>query len=438
MLHVSLKRLIYNSHMKRETLTLPLSDIKLNDSNPRQITAQQMKRLVKSIQDFPEMTELRPIVVDENNVILGGNMRYRAMQQLGYEQTEVIKVSGLTDEQKREFIIKDNVPFGEWDWDELANGWDAEELNDWGLDIPEAEAVGQEVEEVDVPEVAGEPDSEAGKVYSLGRHRLVCGDCTKADIMSKLMGGEVADMLLADPPYGVDYHGRTKDRLTIANDKVDSQDELREFLCDSLSVADQFIKNGGVYYIFSPPQAENMRTFIEAIMSKHRIRNTLIWVKNAMVMGWGDYRNRHELIFYGWKEGAHYWCGSRSQDTILDKEIDYDSMSKADAVAMLKEILEDNALPATVLKFAKPVANREHPTMKPIALLSYLIKNSSRSGEIVLDPFGGSGSTLLACEQTGRLCYTAELDRHYCDVIRKRYWKFVNNGNEDGWQDGTK
>ena len=266
----------------------------------------------------------------------------------------------------------------------------------------------------------------------------MCGDCTKTDIMSKLMGDKVADILLADPPYGVNYHGGTKDRLTIANDKIDSQEELREFLCDSLSVADQFIKNGGVYYVFSPPQSENMRTFMESIMSKYPIRNTLIWVKNAMVQGWGDYRNRHEIIFYGWKEGTHYWCGSRSQDTILDKEIDYDSMSKADAVAMLKEILENNALPATVLKFAKPAANREHPTMKPIALLAYLIKNSSRSGEIVLDPFGGSGSTLLACEQTGRLCYTAELDRHYCDVIRKRYWRFVNNGNEDGWQDGTK
>lgn len=423
--------------MKRETLTLPMSDIKLNDNNPRIIKDRQMKRLVKSIQDFPEMTQLRPIVVDEKNVILGGNMRYRAMQSLGHAETEVVRVSGLTDEQKREFIIKDNVPFGEWDWDELANSWDAGELNDWGLDIPATEAVGQEVEEVGVPEVAGEPDSETGKVYSLGSHRLVCGDCTKADIMSKLMGDKVADMLLADPPYGVNYHGETKDRLTIANDKIDSQDELRAFLCVFLSVADQFIKNGGVYYIFSP-QGENIRTFMEAIMSKYRIRNTLIWVKNAMVLGWGDYSNRHELIFYGWKEGAHYWCGSRSQDTILDKEIDYDSMSKADAVAMLKEILDNNALPATVLKFAKPVANREHPTMKPIALLSYLIKNSSRSGEIVLDPFGGSGSTLLACEQTGRLCYTAELDRHYCDVIRKRYWKFVNNGNEDGWQDGTK
>lgn len=423
--------------MKRETLTLPMSDIKLNDNNPRIIKDRQMKRLVKSIQDFPEMTQLRPIVVDEKNVILGGNMRYRAMQSLGHAETEVVRVSGLTDEQKREFIIKDNVPFGEWDWDELANSWDAGELNDWGLDIPATEAVGQEVEEVGVPEVAGEPDSETGKVYSLGSHRLVCGDCTKADIMSKLMGDKVADMLLADPPYGVNYHGGTKDRLTIANDKIDSQDELRAFLCAFLSVADQFIKNGGVYYIFSP-QGENIRTFMEAIMSKYRICNTLIWVKNAMVLGWGDYSNRHELIFYGWKEGAHYWCGSRSQDTILDKEIDYDSMSKADAVAMLKEILDNNALPATVLKFAKPVANREHPTMKPIALLSYLIKNSSRSGEIVLDPFGGSGSTLLACEQTGRLCYTAELDRHYCDVIRKRYWKFVNNGNEDGWQDGTK
>lgn len=131
----NLKRLLYNDSMKRETLTLPMSDIKLNDSNPRIIKDRQMKRLVRSIQDFPEMTELRPIVIDENNVILGGNMRYRAMQSLGYERVEVVKVSGLSDEQKREFIIKDNVPFGDWDWDELANSWNAEKLNDWGLDF---------------------------------------------------------------------------------------------------------------------------------------------------------------------------------------------------------------------------------------------------------------------------------------------------------------
>jgi len=424
--------------MKREIIQLNLNDIKLNDKNPRTINKRQLDKLVKSIEEFPEMTELRPIVVDENNTILGGNMRYRAMQQLGYKQAEVVKVSGLTDEQKREFIIKDNVAFGDWDWDALANEWDTEQLDEWGLDIPEPENVDQEVEEVDVPEVAGEPDSQAGRVYSLGNHKLICGDCTKSDIMAKLMGDKVADLLLTDPPYGVDYHGRTKERLTIDNDKIGSLDELREFLCDFLSVADPFIKGGGVYYIFSDP-GDNMRAFMDAIMSKYRIRSTLIWVKNAMVMGWGDYRRRHEPCLYGWKDGApHYWCGSRSQDTILDKEIDYDAMSKADAVAMLKDILDNNAVPTTALKFARPSASREHPTMKPIALLAYLIKNSSRTGEIVLDPFGGSGSTLLACEQTGRVCYTAEIDRHYCDVIRKRYWKFVNNGDEDGWQEGTK
>ena len=424
--------------MKREITQLNLNDIKLNEHNPRTINKRQLDRLVKSVQEFPEMTELRPIVVDESNTILGGNMRYRAMQKLGMNTAEVVRVTGLTDEQKREFIIKDNVAFGDWDWDALANEWDTEQLDEWGLDIPEAEAVEQEVEEVDVPEVAGEPDSQAGEVYSLGRHRLVCGDCTKADTMAKLMGDKVADLLLTDPPYGVDYHGRTKDRLTIKNDKFGSLDELRGLLCDFLSAADPFIKGGGVFYIFSAP-GDNMRVFMEAIMRKYPIRNTLIWVKNAMVMGWGDYRNRHEPIFYGWKDGApHYWCGSRSQDTVLDKEIDYDAMTKADAVAMLKDILDNNAVSTTALKFAKPAANREHPTMKPIALLAYLIKNSSRNGEIVLDPFGGSGSTLLACEQTGRVCYTAELDRHYCDVIRKRYWKFVNNGDEDGWQEGTK
>ena len=432
--------------MKRETIQLKLSDIKLNEHNPRTINKRQLDKLVKSVQEFPEMTELRPIVVDENNTILGGNMRYRAMQKLGYKQAEVVKVSGLTDEQKREFVIKDNVAFGDWDWDALANEWDTDELEEWGLDIPETEATGQEIEEVDVPEVAGEPDSQAGEVYSLGRHRLVCGDCTNADIMSKLMGDKAADLLLTDPPYGVDLwnltpeeakkrHLRT-DGLTVKNDNMD-RDEMADWLLETFRQIGTYLKAGGAYYIWHGSAVNEFYNAIANSIAKPR--QQLIWVKNRIVMGRQDYQWRHEPCLYGWKDGAaHYWCGSRSQDTILDKEIDYDSMTKADVVAMLKEILDNNAVPTTALKFARPSASREHPTMKPIALLAYLIKNSSRSGEIVLDPFGGSGSTLLACEQTGRVCYTVELDRHYCDVIRKRYWKFVNNGDEDGWQEGTK
>ena len=423
--------------MKREIIQLKLSDIKLNEHNPRTINKRQLDKLIKSIEEFPEMTELRPIVVDENNTILGGNMRYRAMQKLGMSTAEVVKVSGLTDEQKREFIIKDNVAFGDWDWDALANEWDMGQLDEWGLDIPESEKVEEEVEEVDVPEVAGEPDSQSGEVYSLGSHRLVCGDCTKADIMAKLMGDKVADLLLTDPPYGVDYHGRTKARLTIRNDTRD-RDEMADWLLEAFRQIGTYLKAGGAYYIWHASSTAN--EFYNAITNAiAEPRQQLIWVKNCIVLGRQDYQWRHEPCLYGWKDGAaHYWCGSRSQDTILDKEIDYDAMTKADAVAMLKDILDNNAIPTTALKFAKPAANREHPTMKPIALLAYLIKNSSRSGEIVLDPFGGSGSTLLACEQTGRVCYTAELDRHYCDVIRKRYWKFVNDGDEDGWQEGTK
>lgn len=424
-------------NMKREIIRLNLNDIKLNENNPRTINKRQLDRLVKSVQEFPEMTELRPIVVDENNVILGGNMRYRAMQKLGMSTAEVVRVTGLTDKQKREFIIKDNVAFGDWDWDALANEWDTDELNEWGLDIPESEVVDQEVEEVDVPEVAGDPDSQAGEVYSLGSHKLICGDCTNTDIMSKLMGDKVADLLLTDPPYSVDYHGRSKERLPIKNDNLD-RDEMADWLLEVFRQIGTYLKAGGAYYIWhaSLRASEFYNAISNAIAEP---RQQLVWVKNNIVVGRQDYQWRHEPCLYGWKDGAaHYWCGSRSQDTILDKEIDYDAMSKAEAVAMLKEILENNAVPTTALKFAKPAASREHPMMKPIALLAYLINNSSRPGEIVLDPFGGSGSTLLACEQTGRICYTVEIDRHYCDVIRKRYWKFVNDGDEDGWQEGTK
>ena len=433
--------------IKREQKTVKLSEIKPNPDNPRVIKRNQLKSLQKSLSDFPEMMKLRPIVVDEDGVILGGNMRYQALLANGAIETEVEKVSGLTPEQKREFVIKDNVAFGAWDWDKLANEWDAEQLDEWGLDIPEAEKVDQEIEEVDVPEVAGEPDSQAGEIYSLGRHRLVCGDCTNADIMSKLMSDKVADLLLTDPPYGIDLwnltpeearkqHHRT-DGLTIQNDNLD-RDEMADWLLEAFRQIGTYLKAGGAYYIWHASSTVN--EFYNAIADAiAKPRQQLIWVKNRIGMGRQDYQWRHEPCLYGWKDGApHYWCGSRSQDTILDKEIDYDSMTKADVVAMLKDILDNNAVPTTALKFARPAASREHPTMKPIALLAYLIKNSSRSGEIVLDPFGGSGSTLLACEQTGRVCYTAEIDRHYCDVIRKRYWKFVNNGDEDGWQEGTK
>jgi len=421
--------------IKREQKTVKLSEIKPNPDNPRAIKRNQLKSLQKSLSDFPEMMKLRPIVVDEDGVILGGNMRYQALLANGATETEVETVSGLTPEQKREFIIKDNVAFGDWDWDALANEWDMGQLSEWGLDIPEPENVDQEVEEVDVPEVAGEPDSQAGRVYSLGKHKLICGDCTNADIMTKLMGDKVADLLLTDPPYNVDYQGGTG--LKIKNDKL-GDSEFRKLLDGAFAAASASAKAGASYYIwYSEAEVKN---FVEAAETNlGEVRENLIWVKNSLVLSRQDYHHRHEPCLYGWKEGAaHYWCGSRSQDTILDKEIDYDAMSKADAVAMLKDILDNNALPTTALKFARPSASREHPTMKPIALLAYLIKNSSRTGEIVLDPFGGSGSTLLACEQTGRVCYTAELDRHYCDVIRKRYWQFVHNGDEDGWQEGTK
>lgn len=423
--------------IKREQKTVKLSEIKPNPDNPRVIKRSQLKSLQKSLNGFPEMMKLRPIVVDEDGVILGGNMRYQALLANGATETEVETVSGLTPEQKREFMIKDNVAFGDWDWDALANEWDTDELNEWGLDIPEPEKVDQEVEEVDVPEVAGEPDSQAGEVYSLGRHRLVCGDCTNADIMSKLMGDKVADLLLTDPPYGVDYHGRTKERLTIDNDNM-STSTFVEFLTKANTAMLSALKPGGVFYQWYATSSTR-EFFMAAQNANMTVRQQLVWVKNSLVLGHQDYQWRHEPCLYGWKDGApHYWCGSRSQDTILDKEIDYDSMTKADAVAMLKDILDNNAVPTTALKFARPSASREHPTMKPIALLAYLVKNSSRPGEIVLDPFGGSGSTLIACEQTGRVCYTVELDLRYCDVIRKRYWQFVHNGDEDGWQDGTK
>lgn len=381
------------------TKKIKVSTLKPNPDNPRVIRDEKFKKLVQSIKDFPQMMSLRPMVVDESNVLLGGNMRLRAIQELGMKEIPdawVKRAADLTEEQKKEFIIKDNVGFGEWDWDILADEWDAEQLEDWGLDIPEwdnEEVLEAEEDDFDVtpPE---NPQTVLGDLYEIGDHRLLCGDSTQTDAFEKLMDGELADMVITDPPYNVAYEGGTKEKLTIQNDSM-SNDDFYTFLYDFYTALTTAVKKGGAIYVWHAPS--EIINFAKAMVDAGwLLKQQLIWVKNTMVKGRQDYQWKHEPCLYGWLSGdSHKWYSDRKQTTVIN--------------------------------FDKPARNGEHPTMKPIGLFGYQIENSSKVGDIVIDAFGGSGTTMVACEQLKRKARVIEYDPKYCDVIVRRMLTLDNN-----------
>ena len=367
-------------------------DIHANENNPSILKDDKFKKLVKSIKDFPEMLEIRPIVVNNEMMVLGGNMRLRAIQEIGLKEVPVIKAENLTEEQQREFLIKDNVGFGEWDWDALANDWDPAELNEWGLDVPNLDLNELEATEddFDVPEGGSDTDIVLGDIFEIGQHRLICGDSTQTDTFEKLTEGVLADMVITDPPYNVAYEGGTKDKLTIKNDSM-GNDDFYKFLYDFYTAQSTVVKKGGAWYVwFADVEIVNFaKAFKDAGI---KLSQMLIWVKSSLVMGRKDYHFKHEPCLYGWIEGeAHKWYADRKQTTLIE--------------------------------FDKPKRNGEHPTMKPVGLFAYQIGNSSKIGDKVLDAFGGSGTTMVACEQLNRKAYVVEFDPRYCQVIIDRMKK---------------
>lgn len=416
---------------------LPLSEITPNKGqipgvpkNPRVIRDQKFRLLKKSIEEDPEMLGLREILLypyQGKNIIIGGNMRYQALKDLGFT-TAIVKFlpADFTAEKLRAIVIKDNSGFGEWNWDDLANEWEAAQLVDWGVDVPELNNVKTE-DEAEEDDYNPSDDLEApaktreGDIYALGRHRLICGDSTDPQIIDILCGSTVVDLYLTDPPYNVDYEGSNGKK--IANDKM-SDGNFQEFLFDAFSVANEHLKQGGAFYIWhADSEGYNFRTAAKRV--GWTIRQCLIWNKNSLVLGRQDYQWKHEPCLYGWKDGgAHYFVNNRSLTTVIEQPIDLDAMTKDEMKKLLASMLGGD-VPTTVIDENKPLRNADHPTMKPLKLMGRCVKNSTRPGEVVLDSFGGSGSTLMACEQLGRVCFTVELDPHYVDVIIKRWEEYT-------------
>ena len=386
----------------------PIKDLKELPGNPRTIKKDQFEKLKQSIKDNADYFEARPIILSDRTgelVILAGNQRYKAAKALGLKEVPTILLPNLTEEREKEIIIRDNVENGDWDWDALANEWDADVLDSWGVDLPISLRPKVEIEEDEAPEPEKETTTKLGDIFILGGHKVMCGDSTSLDDMQELTGGGcLVDMWLTDPPYNVAYgqygsatearalHRRT-DAKSIMNDHMEDY-QFRAFLTDAYTTADAVMKPGAAFYIFhADNESYNFRGAARDM--GWQVRECLIWNKNALCLGRQDYQWKHEPCLYGWKDGAHQWFADRKQTTVID--------------------------------FDRPTKSEEHPTMKPIGLMAYLIQNSTKEGDFVLDSFGGSGSTLIACEQTGRKCMTMELDPHYVDVIVKRWENLTGN-----------
>lgn len=369
--------------------------------NSRTHSDSQVAQIAASIKEFGFTN---PVLIDQDNSIIAGHGRVMAARKLNLTEVPCLRLGYLSDAQKRAYVIADNklALNAGWDTEMLVNELrDLDEMDfDLGLtgfDVDELADLLAETEEGqtdpdEVPEAPEEPKTKPGDIYILGNHRLMCGDSTSIEHMEKLCQNQLVDMWLTDPPYNVAYEGKTKDALTIQNDSMDDS-QFRQFLRDAYVAADVVMKPGAVFYIWhADSEGYNFRG--AAFDAGWKVRQCLIWKKSTMVMGRQDYQWKHEPCLYGWKEGAgHLWAADRKQTTILE--------------------------------FDKPSRNGEHPTMKPVALFEYQLLNNTKGGDIVLDSFGGSGTTLIAAEKNGRHARLMELDPKYCDVIVKRWEDFT-------------
>lgn len=417
-----------------------IEDLQKLANNPRTISGADFQILVDSIKTNPDYFEARPLLLSDRTgelVIIAGNQRYDAAKALGLKEVPTYLLHGLTEEREREIVIRDNVNNGEWDLDKLASEWSDVDLSAWGLDLGETEEEVEKVKEDIAPELDTEnkPISKPGEVYQLGRHRLMCGDSTSSEDVAILMDSKIASLVYTDPPYGVNY--TSKKRGSIKNDDL-KDTVLYDFLYDAFSAAEPFTSpEAAVYCWFASSNHIEFRKALED--AGFTYKEELIWNK-GMTLGRYDYHYAHEACMYLWKTSKRAkWYGGRDKKTVLGlKRRDLNELKKEELVKIIDNLRDES----TVWDFDRDkVTTYVHPTQKPVTLGANAMHNSSKANQIVLDLFTGSGSSIIAAEQTGRICYAMELDPKFCDVIRKRYYRFMNkldiDDDDDGWDSFT-
>lgn len=413
---------------------MKLSDLIENPDNPQTVTDEDFAKLVESLREDAVMLEVRPVafVTDYvspisgesfagRRVILDGCKRHRALVAIHGSDAELSDryfkdLTSFPPEARRRWIVKANVQTGDWDVDKLLKLYSSDELSDLLASDEFEELIGKLEEPTTegqtdadaVPEVSKDPRSRCGSVYQLGRHRVMCGDSTKAEDVKKLMGGGLADMILTDPPYNVNYGDgseekrvnsrpwtRYKKHKPIAGDNFKTDEEFAEkLLRPAMKNLFDFAKDCCAYYMTMPQSGTHMMMMMMMKECGWQVKHELIWVKNAPVLSRADYNYQHEPIMYGWKK-THKFVGGGDYHT------------------------------SSIWPFDRPHKSEEHPTMKPVPLWVNMIKNSSEEGDTVLDLFGGSGTTAIACEQTSRRAMVMEFETCYVDVIRRRWAEFV-------------
>lgn len=371
--------------------------LKVAEYNPRKDLKPEDEEYQKIKNSIIEFGFVSPLIVNKDMTVIGGHQRLKVLREMNHTNIECVIVD-LDKNKEKALNIALNKISGDWDYDKLEDllaelketdidmnitGFSNDEIDDILKEV-----IGSKEDDFDIEEALNEieePVTKVGDIWLLGRNRLMCGDSTQKDDVMRLMNNQKADMLLTDPPYNVDYEGVAG---KIENDNM-NETEFYNFLLDAFRNMNEIAREGCTFYSFhADTEGLNFRrAFKEA---GFKLAQCLVWVKNTFVMGRQDYQWKHEPILYGWKEGsAHYFVDDRSQSTVLE--------------------------------FDKPIRNAEHPTMKPIDLLVYLIKNSSKENDLIVDLFAGSGSSIIAAEETKRICYTMELDPKYCDVVVKRW-----------------
>lgn len=385
-------------------------------NNAKEHTDEQVRQIAHSIVEFGFNDPVAVWDGPNGTEIVEGHGRILAAKALGLTRVPVVRLNHLDDEQRRAYThIHNQLTMNtDWNFDVLIADLERLDFDFSEFGFMEFSNEDELLEGFTDPDETPEVDTESsakckpGQVWQLGQHRLACGDSTDKSVWESLMRGEVADLMVTDPPYNValgqesghalrpseakQLHRRT-DGKVIENDHFEDDSEFEDFLCSAYEAALDNLAEGGAFYIWY--SSSMSKQFMNAAEKNNMtIRQTLIWNKNTFTLGRQDYQWKHEPCMYGWKDGAgHYFCDARNEPTVIDE--------------------------------AKPSRSEEHPTMKPVALISRLVKNSSKHGWLVIDPFGGSGTTLIACEQLGRRCNTVELDPHYCDVIIKRWEDFT-------------